>query len=218
MVDQNNEEVVSFDVNFAEALGYEVREIEAFAVVRPLKMDGYYQAKIVEAKPGKSAKGNGKFSLRLEIEDEDETGSALYAEVPATGASHDGKRTNIQSLVAVLLSTGRTTEELDRRIKSGEILKSDIIAKSLTTPGKNICFVQVKHAIQTMGKNSGKERADVSNFVPRATYDSFKAKNRIRWAKKLETGETSMSAAGFGGNGMSAIPDADVSAVLDALR
>lgn len=209
------EENYDFTINFADAKGFEPFVYEDRpdrSVVRPLSKDGYYETKIAEAKPKASSSKNGMLDLRLEVQDEDEVGAAVYTSVPCTGHSKTAsKRPNIHSLIPVLLSTGRTMQDINERAERGDLMQASVMARALTQEGKNICYVQIKHEIQTNGKNAGKERATVKNFVPQSVYEARKARRGgIRWDKKL--GNEAIT----GGNGVH-MPEVDVSEIVPSL-
>lgn len=160
---------------------------------RALAKDGYYKVEIEEATPATSDKNNAVLKCVVRILDEDEAGARCFANVTCSGVSNtESKRPNIYSLYNLLLSAGRTQEQLNAFATQGKSMKLKDIAKGLTQPGKNIAYAQVRHKIAEQGKMAGKEVTEVSNFVLAATYEKQVELGRARWEKKLGDG------SGFG--------------------
>jgi len=214
---ENNQEQPNFEIDFGEAEGvepYEPEDKPVRAVMRPLNEDGYYLGKITEATRRLSKRGNGVLSLRIELQEQDTIGTAVYTDITVTGKSDkESKRPNIYSLVPVLLSTGRTWEDIQARISGKDKMSAEALARSLTTDGKNICYVQIRHEIQTFGKNAGKERPTVANFVTKDFFTKRQDKKATRWPKKL--GNEAVTNAGS--NGTMSMPDVDMNTVVEGL-
>lgn len=194
-------------INFAESMvdgkTYDgPREPQGF---RTMAKDGYYKVAIEEAEPSVSDAGNAVLNLVVRVLDKDEEGTRVYGTVTCSGfTSEETPRPNIWNLLNLLLSAGRTKEQLDALATGGKQMEIGDIATSLVQEGKNVAYAQIKHEISTRGNFAGREVTRVKTFVLQSTYDkkfSDQGIDGIRWAKKLDgaagsSGKTTNGATG----------------------
>jgi hypothetical protein len=179
-------------INFAESMvdgkTYDgPREPQGF---RTMAKDGYYRVAIEEATPGQSEAGNAVLNLVVRVLDKDEEGTRVYGTVTCSGhTSEDTPRPNIWNLLNLLLSAGRTKEQLDSLAQGGKQMELGDIATSLIQDGKNVAYAQIKHEISKQGNFAGREVSRVKTFVLQSTYEkkfNEQGLDGIRWAKKLD--------------------------------
>lgn len=100
---------VSFIIDFSGLANY--APVEGIGSSSLLKMDGFYAASIERVTQGKSSSGNNKLILSLSVQDADERGQSLIADVLVSGSDKNGNP-NIRQLGDLLHSLGMAPEQV----------------------------------------------------------------------------------------------------------
>lgn len=157
-------------IDVSALVGFAPEEYKGTGPTALLEKDGRYQNACIKCE-AYQRDGKEGLNLALRIQDSDvPAGSTVYKRIYITGEDAKGKP-NALHLGRMLLSFGRTLEEIDAFGKRGSV-DTDDICRSLTNAenGKNICYT----LIQQNEGNDGVIRSEVSFFIPKKEYDDSK--------------------------------------------
>lgn len=132
-----------------------------------LQKDGNYMFRISKAEPGESQAGNVTLRLNLIVQDDDEKGALIYHTLPVTGVVESGKNEgeeNIKRLGALLTSTGKPQEYLEKLAAAGEF-DLDKIADDLV---ESVCYGFV---VQENNMLSGTLISSLKWFIKQEKYE-----------------------------------------------
>lgn len=142
-----------------------------------LKMDGLYSAIITKATLGKSAAGNNKFILSLAVQDADEKGATLIADVLLSGQDKNGNL-NVRKFGELLHSIGMSMEQVRQFAANGQ-QPGEGLGNTIT--GKTVyCSVEAE-------TYNGNARSRVQNFVAPQQYNDAVSANAHRKPRKADT-------------------------------
>lgn len=167
---------VSFVVDFAEAAAY--TPVEGIGTSGLLKLDGFYSLTINRVTLGKSKEAqNPKFILSTTVNDADEKGQTIIAEVLAGGKDKNGNPLSRQ-LWDLFHSMGYSQDQV-RALAGNGAQPGDAVAAMLT--GK------VVHALIEAETYNGNTTSRVRNFVAKTRYEDAVAANAHRKPRKADT-------------------------------
>lgn len=127
-----------------------------------LKQDGFYKVLLAKLVAGKSKTGNEKFTISCVVQDEDEKGQTLIADLTFGGADKNGKPM-IRRLGDLLVSAGMSLDAVRALAARGQ-LDVDQLVPLLT--GK------VAHIEAEAQEYDGRMTTRVQNFVPPERYNT----------------------------------------------
>lgn len=145
-----------------------------------LKMDGYYALTIAKVTQGQSSTGNNKFILSCAVQDADEKGQSLIADVLASGTTQKGDLNIVKhpmGLGRLLASLGMTQEQVQRYAANGT-QPGDAMAAAFT--GKTV-YVNVEAETY-----NGNTRSRCQNFITKQQYEDAVAANAHRKVRKAD--------------------------------
>ncbi len=172
-------EKISFSVNLAELASYS-GIVDGIGSSALLKMDGFYKLLVTKVTPGKSKEGNPKFILSCVVQDEDEKGNTLVADVLAGGYDKNGKP-NIHRLGNFFESIGMSVQQVIAMAQNGEQAEVTIAA-SMTN--------KVIHANVEAETYQGNTRSNVRGFITATKYTDAVSANAHRKPHKAQTSFT----------------------------
>lgn len=176
---------ISFVVDFAELANY--TPVEGIGTSGLLKLDGFYSLTIHKVTLGRSKEaGNPKFILSTTVNDTDEKGQTIVAEVLAGGKDKNGNPLARQ-LGDLFHSMGLTMEQVRAMANNGQ-QQGEAVANMLT--GKTV------HALIEAETYNGNTTSRVRNFVGKTKYDDAVAANAHRKPRKADTQYATMPATG----------------------
>lgn len=171
---------ISFGVDFSEFANY-TGIVDGIGSSALLKMDGFYKLLIQKATPGKAKEsGNPKFILTCLVQDEDEKGQTIVADVLAGGRDKNGNP-NSHKLANLFESMGLTIQQIAAMSSNGTV-DGDKVAASLT--GK------VVHGNVEAEAYNGNVSSRVRNFVTTTKYTDAVSANAHRKPHKGQTSFT----------------------------
>lgn len=159
---------VSFSIDLSGLSDF--TPVESMGSSSLLKQDGYYQCIVNTVKLGKSGSGNNKFVIGLTVQDADEKGAQLIADVLVSGVDKNGGL-NVRKLGEFMTSMGMTQEQI-RAFAGNGTQPGEAIAQQLS--GKT-CYASVEAETY-----NGTTRSKVNNFVTKQRYDDSVAANAHR--------------------------------------
>jgi hypothetical protein len=167
-------EKVSFNVDLSGLANY--TPVEGIGSSSLLKMDGFYAATITKVLMGKSSSGNNKFIVGLAVQDADEKGATLIADVLVSGQDKNGNP-NIRQLGDLLNSLGMTMEQV-RGFAANGTQPGEGLAQTLT--GKTVyCNVEA----ETYNNDT---RSRVRGYITQQRYADAVSANAHRKVRKAE--------------------------------
>lgn len=166
---------ISFKVDFGEAAGY--TPYEGVGTSALLKMDGFYAVTIQKVTPGRSKDaGNPKFILTCVVQDEDEKGQTLIADVLAGGKDKNGNPLSRQ-LWDVFHSIGLTQQQVQALATNGAQDMSVVI---------NSLQGKIGYANVEAETYNGNTSSRVRGFVSSQKYNDAKAANAHRKPRRAD--------------------------------
>lgn len=159
---------VSFSIDLSGLSDF--TPVESMGSSSLLKQDGYYGCIVNTVKLGKSGSGNNKFVIGLTVQDADEKGAQLIADVLVSGVDKNGGL-NVRKLGEFMTSMGMTQEQI-RAFAGNGTQPGEAVANQLA--GK-ACYVSVEAETY-----NGNTRSKVNNFVTKQRYDDSVAANAHR--------------------------------------
>lgn len=168
-------EKISFNIDLSGLSNY--TPVEGVGTSALLKMDGFYAAAIEKVTLGKSSSGNNKLILTLSVQDADERGQTLVADVLVSGTDKNGNG-NIRQLGDLLSSLGMTQEQI-RAFAGNGTQSGDAFGASLK--GK------VAHCNVEAETYDGNTRSRVRGYVTKQRYDDAVSANAHRKPRKADT-------------------------------
>lgn len=168
-------EKVSFIIDFGGLANY--APVEGVGTSSLLKMDGFYAATIEKVTPGKSSSGNNKLILTLAVQDADERGQTLVADVLVSGQDKNGNP-NIRQLGDLLYSLGMTPEQVKG------------MAGTAGQPGDafgNQLKGKVTHVNVEAETYNGETRSRVRGYIAKQRYEDAVSANAHRKPRKADT-------------------------------
>jgi len=166
---------VSFNIDLSGLANY--TPVESIGSSSLLKMDGFYSAIITKIMLGKTGTGNNKFIVGLAVQDADEKGATLIADVLVSGTDKNGDP-NIRQLGHFLSSIGMSMEQV-RAFAANGTQPGEGLAAQLQ--GK-LCFPNVEAETY-----EGNTRSRVRGWVNKQRYDDAVAANAHRKPRKADT-------------------------------
>lgn len=168
-------EKISFKIDLSGLANY--TPVEGVGSSSLLKMDGLYSASITKVTLGKSASGNHKLVLSLVVQDADEKGASLIADVLVSGTDKNGNA-NIRQFGDLLSSIGMTQDQV-RAFAANGIKEGDDVAQSMV--GK-VAYCNVE--CETY---NGKPRSRVQGYATKQRWEDAVAANTHRKPRKSDT-------------------------------
>ncbi len=159
---------VSFSIDLSGLSDF--TPVESMGSSSLLKLDGYYGCVVNTVKLGKSGSGNNKFVIGLTVQDTDEKGAQLIADVLVSGVDKNGGL-NVRKLGEFMTSMGMSQEQI-RAFAGNGTQPGEAIAQQLS--GKT-CYASVEAETY-----NGTTRSKVNNFVTKQRYDDSVAANAHR--------------------------------------
>jgi hypothetical protein len=168
-------EKVSFNVDLSGLANY--TPVEGIGSSSLLKLDGFYSATVTKVLMGKSSSGNNKFIVGLAVQDADEKGATLIADVLVSGQDKNGNP-NIRQLGDFLNSLGMSMEQV-RAFAANGTQPGDGLAQTLT--GKTV------YANVEAETYQNETRSRVRGYVTKQRYDDAVSANAHRKPRKADT-------------------------------
>lgn len=175
---------INFNVDLSGLASY--TPVEGIGSSSLLKMDGFYSAVVTKILLGKSSSGNNKFIVGLAVQDADEKGSTLIADVLVSGTDKNGNP-NIRQLGDFLSSIGMSMEQIRAFAANGQ-QPGEALAGQLQ--GKT-CFPNVEAETY-----EGNTRSRVRGWVNKQRYDDAVSANAHRKPRKADTAFSGPAAMG----------------------
>lgn len=166
---------VSFVIDFSGLANY--APVEGIGSSSLLKMDGFYAATIERVTQGKSSSGNNKLILSLSVQDADEKGQSLIADVLVSGTDKNGNP-NIRQLGDLLYSLGMSPEQVKA------------MASTAATPGDafgNQLKGKTTHVNVEAETYNGNTTSRVRGYISKQRYEDSVAANAHRKPRKADT-------------------------------
>jgi len=168
-------EKVSFNVDLSGLANY--TPVEGIGSSSLLKLDGFYSATVTKVLMGKSSSGNNKFIVALAVQDADEKGATLIADVLVSGQDKNGNP-NIRQLGDFLNSIGMSMEQV-RAFAANGTQPGDGLAQTLT--GKTV------YANVEAETYQNETRSRVRGYITKQRYDDAVSANAHRKPRKADT-------------------------------
>lgn len=168
-------EKVSFNIDFSGLANY--APVEGIGSSSLLKMDGFYAATIERVTQGKSSTGNNKLILSLSVQDSDERGQSLIADVLVSGTDKNGNP-NIRQLGDLLHSLGMTPEAVKA------------LASTSAQPGEafgNQLKGKVTHVNVEAETYNNNTTSRVRGYISKQRYEDAVSANAHRKPRKADT-------------------------------
>lgn len=166
---------VSFIIDFSGLANY--APVEGIGSSSLLKMDGFYAASIERVTQGKSSSGNNKLILSLSVQDADERGQSLIADVLVSGQDKNGNP-NIRQLGDLLYSLGMSPEQVKA------------MASTAATPGEafgNQLKGKTTHVNVEAETYNGNTTSRVRGYISKQRYEDAVSANAHRKPRKADT-------------------------------
>lgn len=166
---------VSFVIDFSGLANY--APVEGIGSSSLLKMDGFYAATIERVTQGKSSSGNNKLILSLSVQDADERGQSLIADVLVSGQDKNGNA-NIRQLGDLLYSLGMSPEQVKA------------MASTAATPGDafgNQLKGKTTHVNVEAETYNGNTTSRVRGYISKQRYEDAVSANAHRKPRKADT-------------------------------
>ena len=166
---------VSFVIDFSGLANY--APVEGIGTSSLLKMDGFYSATIERVTQGKSSTGNNKLILSLSVQDADERGQSLIADVLVSGSDKNGNP-NIRQLGDLLHSLGMTPEAVKA------------LAGTAGQPGEafgNQLKGKVTHVNVEAETYNNNTTSRVRGYISKQRYEDAVSANAHRKPRKADT-------------------------------
>lgn len=168
-------EKISFNIDFSGLANY--TPVEGVGTSALLKMDGFYAAAVEKVTLGKSSSGNHKLIMTLAVQDADEKGQTLVADVLVSGSDKNGNP-NIRQLGDFLHSLGMNTEQV-RGLSASAAQNGEAFGTQLR--GK-VAYCNVEAETY-----NGNTRSRVQGYVTKQRYDDAVSANAHRKPRKADT-------------------------------
>lgn len=171
-------EKVSFNVDLSVLSNFTASEGIGSSAL--LKMDGYYALTVTKVTMGQSSSGNNKFILSCAVQDADEKGQSIVADVLASGTTQKGDPNAIKhpmGLARLFNSLGMTQEQVRAYAANGS-QPGDALAQLFT--GKTI-YLNIEAETY-----NGNTRSRAQSFITKGQYDDAVAANAHRKVRKAE--------------------------------
>jgi hypothetical protein len=194
---------VSFSIDLSGLSDF--TPVESMGSSSLLKQDGYYGCIVNTVKLGKSGSGNNKFVIGLTVQDADEKGAQLIADVLVSGVDKNGGL-NVRKLGEFMTSMGMTQEQI-RAFAGNGTQPGEAVAQQLA--GK-ACYVSVEAETY-----NGNTRSKVNNFVTKQRYDDSVAANAHR---KPHRAQMAFAGAPVGGAQMGAPMGAQMPSLMAPMQ
>lgn len=167
-----------------------------------LKQDGFFKVQLAKLTLGKSKNGNEKFDIACVVQDEDEKGATVYANVTFGGTDAKGKP-NIRKLGELLMSVGTSLEAVRSMAARGNF---DVETLVPLLTGK------IAHVECAANEYEGRTTSRVENFVAPDRFASTVAAGAHRRPHKIAQSFTG-APAGATATGAMTLPSAATIAV-----
>ena len=171
-------EKIDFNVDLSGLSAY--TPVEGIGTSSLLKQDGFYSATITKVTLGKSQSGNSKFILSLAVQDTDEKGATLIADVLLSGSDKNGNP-NIRQFGDLLASMGMSQDAV-RQFAANGTQPGATLATTIT--GKTV-FVNVEAETY-----EGNTRSRVRGFINGQRYNDAVSANAHRKPRKADVSFT----------------------------
>lgn len=145
-----------------------------------LKMDGYYALTIAKVTQGQTSTGNNKFILSCSVQDADEKGQSIIADVLASGTTQKGDLNIVKhpmGLGRLLQSMGMTQEQVQKYSANGQ-QPGDALAQAFS--GKTV-YLNIEAETY-----NGNTRSRCQNFITKQQYEDAVAANAHRKVRKAD--------------------------------
>lgn len=171
-------EKVSFNVDLSVLSNFVAGEGIGSSAL--LKMDGYYALTVTKVTMAQTSSGNNKFVLSCAVQDTDEKGQSIIADVLASGNTQKGdpNATKHPMGVARLFHSLGMSQEQVRAYAANGTQPGDALAQLFT--GKTIYLNIEAETYQ------GNTRSRAQSFITKAQYDDAVAANAHRKVRKAE--------------------------------
>jgi hypothetical protein len=183
---------VAFNVDLSKLADYTY--VEGVGTSTLLKMDGYYSVAVVKLTEGTTASGNHKFIANLTVQDADEKGASLIADILVSGTDKNGK-SNIRQFGDFLSSLGFTQEQIRGLAANGQASGAALAQQLAGRTG---------YANVERNSYDGKTYSRVNGWITQQKYEDAVAANAHR---KLPRAEATFSAPSVGMPAMPAMPN-----------